>query len=435
MCFTCVQKVCKVASAISLLSMIVCLPARSQGLMEYGGLMAMPKGIPGGDTIQNLTRGFGAIPNALPGASGQAAPQIPASIAIVRADGSVAVDPKKVAAATAKCNSDQAAAKQILAKSGATAVELKQAEKHLRDAITVRNSIWGYQDPAIPKLLNQLGGAYERMNQPAMAKSCYQNAITYVNKKFGFGSPERLDTFLSLAPLLVKEGDLSEALSLQQQIALIKERKSGPTSLDTIQARLTWAGTAKALAKPNAPDLYKQCLTDLDKAGGNISADDTTRLKGEIIPAYVEALKKAGRDDEAKEAASLLSSIAPAQTGTATAQAGTATAQAGTATAQAGTATVAAPPGTASAAAPSGTASAAAPSGTASAAPHAAAAPAAQAATAPTAQAAGSPAATPTAPPTSAGITSAPAAGSGTGNTQQAAPPATPLAAPAAPTK
>ena len=312
MYFASVQKLCKLTIALSVLIGVGAGPTEAQGLMEYGGLMAMPRGLPGGDTVKNLTRGFNAIPNALPGQSTQAAPAIPASVAMVRPDGTVTVDPKKVAAATAKANADQKQAKVILARAAATPAELKEAEKHLRAAITLRNSIWGYQDPNIPKLLNQLGSTYERLKQPATAKTCYQNAVVYINKKYGFGSPERLDSFVCLAPILLQEGELSEALSLQQQIALIKERKSGPTSLETIEARLAWASTAKALDKPNAADLYKQCLSDLGKAGSNISADQTHKLQSEILPPYVETLKKLGRDDEAREAAGLLTSLSAA---------------------------------------------------------------------------------------------------------------------------
>jgi tetratricopeptide (TPR) repeat protein len=307
--FASLQKACKLTLAAFLFCAAGWAPAHGQGLMEYGGLMAMPKGVPSGGLIEGIGKSFGAIPNALPGQAGQAgqaAPVIPPSIAVKRADGTVAVDQKKLAAVTAKAIADQNAAKQLLANSAASPAQLKEAEKHLRDAITVRNSIWGYQDPSIPKLLNQLGNTYERLKQPSMAKSCYQNAVTYINKKYGFGSNERLESMISLAPLLVKEGDLSEALNLQQQIALIKERKSGPASLDTIEARLTWAGTARALDKPNAADLYKQCLTDLDKAGSNISPEQVSKLKGEIFPPYVEALKKQGREEEASEATALM---------------------------------------------------------------------------------------------------------------------------------
>jgi tetratricopeptide (TPR) repeat protein len=323
-----VHKACTLTIALSAVSLIALAifnapAAHSQGMMEYAGLMAMPKGLPSGDTIKNLTRGFGAIPNALPGQS--AAPAIPASIAIIRPDGTVAVDPKKVHDATVKANSDQLQAKQILSKAGPSPIELKQAEKDLREAITLRNSIWGYEDPTIPKLLNQLGNTYERLKQPAMAKPCYQNAIKYINKKYGFGSSERLDTFVNLAPLLVKEGDLSEALSLQQQITLIKERKTGATDIGTIEARLAWAGTAKALDKPNAADIYKQCLTDLDKAGGSISPDKVGKFKSEILPSYIEVLKKQGREDEAKDAAVLLSSVGTTAGSSATAPTGTAT--------------------------------------------------------------------------------------------------------------
>ncbi|MBU6453528.1 MAG: tetratricopeptide repeat protein [Cyanobacteria bacterium REEB67] len=280
-------------------------PAQAQGLMEAAGLMAMPKPIPGGDTVKNMTRGFGAIPNAMPGQGTASEGGIPAGMKMTMPDGSMAIDPKKAKEASTRAIADQTIAAKILARPTATPTELREAEKHLRNAIAIRNAIWGYSDAGIPKLLTDLGGLYERLKQVATAKACYQNALVYINKRWGPGSSERYDTFVKLAPLLVKDGSLSEALSLQQQITLMKERKSGPSDPGTIRVRINWANTAKALGKPDAADIYKQCLTDLDAAADKIPAEKVTLLKSEIVPAYVEVLKKAGREAEATEAAKL----------------------------------------------------------------------------------------------------------------------------------
>ena len=316
--FAAARALARLTWALTIASTFGAQPAYCQGLMEYGGLMALPKGLPGNDTIQNMTRSYGVVPNMIPG---QTAPSIPAGISTTRTDGTVVVDQKKVKEITDRANNDHAQAQQLLAKTGATLAELKLAEKHLRDAITLRNSVWGYEDPAIPKLLNELGRTYERQKQPASAEACYQNAITYINKKYGLGSSERLDTFVNLAPLLVKDGKISDAISLQQQITLIKERRSGAQDIGTIQARLNWANSAKVLDKPNAPDIYKQCLVDIDKAGSNIAPDKVSKFKSEIFPSYIEVLKKQGREDEAKEAIALQSAAAaqsvPAGPGTA----------------------------------------------------------------------------------------------------------------------
>jgi hypothetical protein len=308
MYFAKAHKTSKLILALSIVAMVGTPAARSQGMMEYGGLMAMPKGIPTGDTIKAMTRGFGAIPNALPG---QTSNGIPAGLSTTMPDGSVVIDPKKAKELSARADGYYRQAKQILNNKGAqTPAALKQAEKLLRDAITIRNAIWGYADPNIPKLLNQLAGVYELLKQPTTAESCYKNALVYINKKYGPGSAERLDTYVNLAPLLVKKGNLPEALSLEQQITLMKERQIGATDIGTIQARLTWAGTAKALDKPNAPDIYKQCLTDLEAAGNKISPDKVSKFKSEIIPSYIEVLKKQGREEEAAQATVLLSNVA-----------------------------------------------------------------------------------------------------------------------------
>jgi len=306
------------------------LIASAQGMMEYAGLMAMPKGVPSGDTIKNMTRGYGTVPNMVPGQSSAAET---AGITTTMPDGSVVVDQKKAAVLVTKADAEYRQAKAILSnKAAQTPANLKKVEALLRDAINIRNSIWGYADPTIPQLLTIMGSVYEQMKQTATVESCYQRALVYINKKYGTGSSERLDTFVHLAPLLARQGKLADALSLQQQITLMKERKNGASDLGTIEARLTWAGTAKALDKPNAPDIYKQCLTDIDSAGNKISPEKVAKIRGEIIPVYLETLKKQGREEEAKAAESLLNAPSAPAASAATAAGAAAPASSGSTT-------------------------------------------------------------------------------------------------------
>jgi len=157
-----------------------------------------------------------------------------------------------------------------------------------------------------------LGSVYEQMKQPATAESCYQSALVYINKKFGTGSSERLDTFVHLAPLLAKQGKLGDALGFYQQITMIKERKYGASDLGTIESRIAWAETAKAHDKPNTADIYKQCIADIDSAGDKISPDKVAKIRGDLVPTYLGILKKQGREEEAKEAEIRLTSASPA---------------------------------------------------------------------------------------------------------------------------
>jgi len=307
-------------AAIVLVASGTQLAASAQGMMEYAGLMAMPKGVPSGDTIKNMTRSYGAIPNAIPGQTSGSSSTL--GITTTMPDGSVVVDQKKAAVLVTKADSEYKQAKAILSnKAAQTPTNLRLVEKLLRDAIDIRNGIWGYADPTIPQLLTILGSVYEQMKQPATALSCYQSALVYINKKFGSGSAERLDTFVHLAPLMAKQGKLGDALGFYQQITMIKERKYGASDLGTIESRISWAETAKALDKPNTADIYKQCITDIDAAGDKISQDKVAKIRGELVPTYLEILKKQGREDEAKEAETRLtaaSSAAPATAATPT---------------------------------------------------------------------------------------------------------------------
>ena len=212
----------------SLILSSLTVPCQAQGMMEYGSLLAAPKALPSSGTINALTRPFssytlpGGAPPAVNGAAagGQLAPY-----QIMGADGNPQIDPKKV-----KLIADKAAKAYELAKAKAkitspTAKDLKDAETSLREAITLRNSVWGYQDPAIPGMLNMLGDIYEKQKQTQSAESRYKSALVYINHRSGSGSYERVDTLNNLARLYEKNVQNKEALNNYAQVGTIRKRQ------------------------------------------------------------------------------------------------------------------------------------------------------------------------------------------------------------------
>lgn len=294
-------------SGASALYLFTIVPASAQGLMEYGGLMAAPKGLPNAGVINGLTspyKNFAPL-QTTPQAYQQQSSQTLAPYQIMGADGNPQVDPRKVKDLTMKASKAYEAAKVKMKIANPTAKDLKEAEANLREAITYRNSIWGYSDPHIPGMLNMLGGIYEKQHQLPSAESCYKNSLVYITKKSGSGSYDRVDTLLLLARLYDKDKRPKEALDNYSQVAQIRERQSGEDSMPALKARLDWARLSASLDKPDTAAIYERCLKTYEALGKLENADSAKTAKDlqAIAPGFLENygafLTKKGKTAEA----------------------------------------------------------------------------------------------------------------------------------------
>lgn len=293
-----------VISVVSGLYLFTIPPVCAQGLMEYGGLMAAPKGLPNAGVINGLTspyRNFAPL-QTTPQAYQQGG-QTLAPYQIMGADGNPQVDPRKIKEITMKASKAYDAAKAKLKIANPTAKDLKEAEANLREAITYRNSIWGYSDPHIPGMLNMLGGIYEKQNQLPSAESCYKNSLVYITKKSGSGSYDRVETLLLLARLYDKDKRPKEALDNYSQVAQIRERQAGEDSMPALKARLDWARVSSSLDKPDTAGIYERCLKSyeaLSKAGDAKNAKDLQNISPSFLENYSAYLTKKGKATEAE---------------------------------------------------------------------------------------------------------------------------------------
>lgn len=291
--------------------------ARAQGLMEYGGLMAAPKGLPSGNTINSLVSPYSNL-NIPTGAGAGAGNQSLLPYQTVGADGSVSVNPKKVKEIADRAAKSYEAARAKLKLTSPSPRDLKDCENLLRETIALRNSVWGYSDPTIPVMLNQLGGVYEKQNQPATAESCYKNALVYITKKSSSGSYDRLDTLTNLARMYEKAGKYKEALDNFSQVAQIKERQEGPENLKAIAARLDWARALSALDKPETESVFESALKSLEAADRSKDEVLSSKLGSELQVNYGAFLSKKGKVEEGKRLSERLSKLTSATTGSAT---------------------------------------------------------------------------------------------------------------------
>ena len=290
------------------------LSAGAQAMMEYGGLMAMPKAVPSGGTVNALTNPYRAIEKQMPGGAASNAPgatpgqnAAPMSAVSVDALGTITVDPKKAAILGAKALKQFEQAKAMMA---AKPQDLKGAEAVLREAINTRNSIWGYDDPMMPTMLTLMGEIYAKQKHISESEACYKNALVYITKKQGSGSFDRLDTLAKLGALYADNGNPKDALQYFQQVSQIKERQFGASAVPTMQAKLQWANVAAAAGKPDADSLYLGLKDNLDQT--DKSKAGYKELQADFIKSYGAVLAKAGKSEAANDLEKHFSQEAPA---------------------------------------------------------------------------------------------------------------------------
>ncbi|MFA6209867.1 MAG: tetratricopeptide repeat protein [Candidatus Obscuribacterales bacterium] len=307
-------------SSLLLLSQMVSPEqAKAQAMMEYGGLMAMPKGVPSGNTVNMLTNPYRSINSKFPGngnSSSGGTSDAPAatpgqvggsnSAMSVDALGTVTLDPKKaqILGAQALKQFEQAKAKMA-----AKPQDLKGAEAVLREAINTRNSIWGYDDPMMPTMLTLMGEIYAKQKHVSESEACFKNALVYITKKQGSGSFDRLDTLAKLGALYNDNGNPKEAVSYFQQVAQIKERQHGPLDIATLKAKLHWANVSAAAGKPDAATIYTGLQSNLDQSDKDKAG--YKEVQSEFIKSYGAFLSKAGKSEEANDLEKRASSPAP----------------------------------------------------------------------------------------------------------------------------
>jgi tetratricopeptide (TPR) repeat protein len=295
-------------------------PVEAQGLSEYGAVLAAPKGLPSSaaNTLTNPYRSLNLSPGSSSGSSSSSHAAVNSKAAtssstsksgaddatFIDGNGEKQIDPKKAQEIGAKAQTDYQKAKSKLHSSNPE--DWKVAEALIRSAITSRNSIWGYSDPVIPKMLEDLGALYTKEDHADTAISCYKSALIYITKQKGSGSYERLDVMLKLGKLLRNKGEHREALNYLKQAALINERQYGREFSKSLETKLDWAMEADQVGVAEADTVYRDCvdtMEHLDPNSANVQACPLAydSLRSALNRHYSDYLKRQGRLEEAAE--------------------------------------------------------------------------------------------------------------------------------------
>ncbi len=243
-----------------LVSLGCCFGASAQGLSEYGGVMAMPKGVPGGGgnplggALNNLynnpyrgmqqpqtTQAAPVTAQAKPSVSSAQKGSSAKGASSKGAKGSKAKSPAKTTSAPLQSGDmpgqrEAAQRQQMLNLVKATTesyklgVEAKEkskwdeAETQLRKTLSLRTTYWGDKDKQLPEILMMLGEVGIAKGEDQTAIDDLQKALSYYSKFYGPGSEHRIKPLFLLSDLYMKLDAKNDAYDSYKQAAQLVER-------------------------------------------------------------------------------------------------------------------------------------------------------------------------------------------------------------------
>lgn len=280
----------------------------AQGISEYGGLMGMPRNVPGNAHQDAVNRIYNSPLKGIGGGnSGQGGAQ--GATAGGSAQAAAGLAPQEVAALGKRANEVLAQAKKAEAAGNAA-----QADKLYKETLAIRYRIWGERDTKIPEILDKLA-EYSRSQGRLDETSTYLNSILmFWYKRVGPGTSERIAPLMKLAQIAEQKKDFKEEVNLTKQIFGLVERKKGVQENEVLQAKTAWADAAyRAGYYKDSEKLYKSIVEVKEKNSEPIDPN--------LIAHYADALKNSGFAVEAeailkkyqsKESSSEIPQTAPA---------------------------------------------------------------------------------------------------------------------------
>lgn len=263
-----------------------CQNGLAQGISEYGGLMGMPRNVPGNAHQDAVNRLYNSPLKGIGGGNANAggAPGKSVSGGSQAAQG---LAPQQVAALGKKANELLAQAKKAEAAGNAA-----QADKLYKETLAIRYRIWGERDTKIPEILDKLA-EYSRSQGKLDETSIYLNSIlTFWYKRVGPGTSERIEPLKKLAQIAEQKKDFKEEANLAKQVFGLVERKRGVQENEILQAKMAWAEAAyRAKYFKDSERLYKSIVEVKEKNNEPIDPD--------LIAHYADALKNSGFEVEA----------------------------------------------------------------------------------------------------------------------------------------
>jgi tetratricopeptide (TPR) repeat protein len=284
-----------------------CGAASAQGMMEYAGVMGIPKPVPKGPGVSNSV-------NSLYGASGKgltvaaSAGNSSAQAASRSAKTKTPARPKGMVVSGdlpgGQAEAALAAVLEITKQADATyksGLDLKQkgkieeAEKQLRKSLAMRERYWADRDSKIPEINLMLGEINNTLHRDKQAITDLEAALAGFGKFYGPGSNHRLKTLLVLSDSQGKVGEKVKSYDSYSQAYRLAIRAKLNDFNPTVM-RLTAVKMALGV------DKYRDAVDMCELA---VHPNEKPKLNQEqllsMLNDYADALKGMNRNRDANE--------------------------------------------------------------------------------------------------------------------------------------
>lgn len=150
---------------------------------------------------------------------------------------------------------------------------LNEADKALKDALSVYEKFYGAEHPSTAVVLNNLGSVYRNMGRLSEAESVYNRVIKIQEKTLGSSHPDTTATLNNLASTYVSSGRYAEAEQLFKQALELNIRVLGDKHPQTLSSMNNLAYLYQDMGD------YKKALTLYTK-----SLEGSTKVLGDNHP-------------------------------------------------------------------------------------------------------------------------------------------------------
>jgi tetratricopeptide (TPR) repeat protein len=159
---------------------------------------------------------------------------------------------------------------------------LNEAEKALKDALSVYEEFYGPEHPNTAVVLNNLGSVYRNMGRLAEAEGVYRRVLQLQETAFGSAHPDTAAALNNLASTYVDSGRFAEAEPLLKRAIELNNRVLGDSHPQTLSAMNNLAFLYQAMGNyDKSLNLYTKSLEGSSKVLGD--NHPTTKLIRENI--------------------------------------------------------------------------------------------------------------------------------------------------------
>lgn len=297
------------------ISLVPTVPALAQGISEMGAVHSMSATMGAGlhsqsgaasgglnNVYGSLNKQLGAAASGSSGSGGSGSSAAAMALGSTGDFPNVPVDPRLTVVTAGKESNrlyDLAVQKQ---KAGKNA----EAEQLFLRSAAIRQTIWGNKDPAVWKIMEQIGALKTKRGDFAGAEQWYRVVLTAELKHYGAGTYELVPILEKMGQVSLAQKKYSDAQNYLQQVYTQRARKFGKDNPETVASALDLARAySESGDLSSAADLLGKTVdAKLNDAGS------PQMIK--LLEAYMAVLKKQNKQEEFTRIESKLNTMKPA---------------------------------------------------------------------------------------------------------------------------